>query len=169
MLLTSYEDITLNRKKQVFTENIFSLQQFRMSTNNEILFAKRLSEYLDNQGIKGTEFANLCEISVSSAYAIIKGKQSVTVKNLMKFISKQEGIDVNWLFTGVKENSNSETFEHRSLVKEDRSSYTKSNDMISLVEEVELLRSLNYYQKKEIQELKEKLKDYEQDQLKKKA
>ena len=41
--------------------------------------------------------------------------------------------------------------------------------MMNLVEEVELLKELNYYQKKEIQELKEKLQSYEKNQLKKKA
>jgi hypothetical protein len=99
----------------------------------------------------------------------MKGKQSPTLQTLLKFIDKQKSIDVKWLFTGIKENENNETFKGSSVVKEKSTSYTKSNDMMNLVEEVELLRQLNYYQKKEIQELKEKLQSYEQDQLKKKA
>lgn len=140
-----------------------------MITDNDILFAKRLTQYLENQNIKGVEFAAMCEISVSSAYGIMKGKQSPTLQTLLKFIGKQKSIDIKWLFTGIKENENNETFKGSSVVKEKSTSYTKSNDMMNLVEEVELLRQLNYYQKKEIQELKEKLQSYEQDQLKKKA
>lgn len=140
-----------------------------MITDNDILFAKRLRQYLENQNIKGVEFAAMCEISVSSAYGIMKGKQSPTLQTLLKFIDKQKSIDVKWLFTGIKGNENNETFKGSYIVKEKSTSYTKSNDMMNLVEEVELLKELNYYQKKEIQELKEKLQSYEQDQLKKKA
>ena len=140
-----------------------------MITDNDILFAKRLRQYLENQNIKGVEFADMCEISISSAYGIMKGKQSPTLQTLLRFISKQNNIDIKWLFTGIKENENIETLKGSYVVKEKSTSYTKSNDMMNLVEEVELLKELNYYQKKEIQELKEKLQSYEQNQLKKKA